>query len=219
MKDSINAKVIAQSIDDYLTANGWHFHYFEDEDIFMFNLNLPSQTVKALKYLIIIHSDGFNTSVQFPLGADPRSDRKMTALARFFTRANYGMRVGNFELDMEDGDIRFTTYCSCPDALPCERQIEETIYTAAAMFKKFTPGILDVMFMDVSDKEAFEHCSNPRMKMGDEETEVEDDGQPVFLDAFLQLLEEKASQARKSLQQELEELMDMDEDSDDEDVL
>ena len=34
---------------------------------------------------------------------------KRQAVAEFMTRANYGMVIGNFELDFEDGEIRFKT--------------------------------------------------------------------------------------------------------------
>lgn len=34
---------------------------------------------------------------------------KREAVMRFVTRANYGMHVGNFELDLDDGEVRFKT--------------------------------------------------------------------------------------------------------------
>ena len=34
---------------------------------------------------------------------------KMVAAAEFVTRANRGMRIGNFELDYDDGEVRYKT--------------------------------------------------------------------------------------------------------------
>ena len=34
---------------------------------------------------------------------------KLDAMAEFMTRANYGMIVGNFELNYEDGEVRYKT--------------------------------------------------------------------------------------------------------------
>ncbi|MEM6989393.1 MAG: YbjN domain-containing protein [Myxococcota bacterium] len=35
--------------------------------------------------------------------------KRRDAVMRFVTRANYGMHVGNFELDLDDGEVRFKT--------------------------------------------------------------------------------------------------------------
>ena len=36
-------------------------------------------------------------------------EEKRMAIAEFLTRANYGLRIGNFELDFSDGEIRYKT--------------------------------------------------------------------------------------------------------------
>lgn len=35
-------------------------------------------------------------------------DRRL-ALAEFLTRANYGLFIGNFEMDWQDGEVRYKT--------------------------------------------------------------------------------------------------------------
>ena len=55
---------------------------------------------------------------------------KRFAISEFLTRANYGMTIGNFELDFTDGEVRYKTSIDvegdrlspCPDQTPCLHQ-------------------------------------------------------------------------------------------------
>jgi hypothetical protein len=40
---------------------------------------------------------------------------KQQTIAKFITRANYGMSLGNFELDFNDGEIRYKTSIDVTD--------------------------------------------------------------------------------------------------------
>ncbi|MBA3532538.1 MAG: YbjN domain-containing protein [Ardenticatenales bacterium] len=74
-------------------------------------------------------------------------DRRQ-ALAEFITRANYGLRMGNFELDFSDGEVRFKTSLHFRAECPPEGMIEQAIYDNALTMDHYLPGIMRVMFSD-----------------------------------------------------------------------
>lgn len=73
------------------------------------------------------------------------------AMAEFITRANYNTLVGNFELDMEDGDLRYKTSCSVEgeDASVWANgllaaQIERLVSINVFMMDQYLPGMTAV---------------------------------------------------------------------------
>ena len=76
------------------------------------------------------------------------------AVAEFLTRANYGMLIGNFELDWMDGEIRFKTTISVEGDRPSSTLMKELVYTNVLMMDMYLPGILRVLYGDVSPAEA-----------------------------------------------------------------
>ena len=84
--------------------------------------------------------------------------KKLSAMAEFLCRANYGMRNGNFELGCDDGQIRYKSFVDCSGGVPSEQVIENTIIAGIEMMKRYSPGIQDVLFREVSPKKAVEKC-------------------------------------------------------------
>jgi len=71
------------------------------------------------------------------------------AIAEFIARANFGMVVGNFELDFGDGEVRFRTSLELgPDGLvgvPFARLFGRLVGTNLRMMDRYLPGLLDVL--------------------------------------------------------------------------
>jgi hypothetical protein len=74
--------------------------------------------------------------------------------AQFLTRANYGMTMGNFELDFADGEIRYKTSIDVEGASLTFPQIKGLIYTNVTMMDEYLPGIMSVIYSDVSPEDA-----------------------------------------------------------------
>lgn len=66
---------------------------------------------------------------------------KRNKLAEFITRANYGMTIGNFELDYTDGEIRYKTSIDVEGEKLTSALIKRLVYTNVAMMDEYLPGI------------------------------------------------------------------------------
>lgn len=163
MKERIYSKDIANAINTFLKEDDWHFSFDEQRGVFKFGLSLKSK-LKKVNYLIHVKEDEYIVYVISPIGADEDDKKMMAAMAEFVCRANYGLKNGNFELDMRDGEIRFKCFVDCEDIMPSTEVIRNSIHCPAAMFKQYGDGIIDIIFGNVSAKEAVAKCEKSPME-------------------------------------------------------
>ena len=77
-------------------------------------------------------------------------------VARFLTRANYGMRVGNFEMDYADGEVRYKGSVDVEDDRLTEALVRNVVYAAVMTMDRYQPGIMLVVYGNVDAQEAIE---------------------------------------------------------------
>ncbi|WP_414553023.1 YbjN domain-containing protein [Anabaena sp. CCY 0017] len=77
----------------------------------------------------------------------PQSQR--LAISEFIARANYGLIIGNFELDFRDGEIRYKTSIDFEDDKLSFTCIKNLVETNINMMDKYLPGIISVITGDV----------------------------------------------------------------------
>ena len=82
----------------------------------------------------------------------PKSKRR--ALAEFIARANYGMIIGNFELDFAEGEIAYKTSIDVEGSTLTFTQMKRLVDTNVAMMDQYLPGIKSVIQGDASPEEA-----------------------------------------------------------------
>lgn len=79
---------------------------------------------------------------------------KLSRIQEFLTRANFGLKFGNFELDLSDGEVRFKTSIQFAGEIDPEPMIQECLSLNIVTFDRYLPGILQVMFTDVLPEDA-----------------------------------------------------------------
>ncbi len=80
---------------------------------------------------------------------------KRQAMAEFLTRANYGMVIGNFEMDFNDGEVRYKSSIDVTENVEhlTEAQFRSLVYTNVMMMDKYFPGLMSIMYLDRSPAE------------------------------------------------------------------
>lgn len=157
MKERTYSIDIANAVKRFLTADDWHFSFEEEHGIFKFGLGLKGK-LKKLHYIVDIKDEEYLVFAISPLGADENDAKMMANMAEFICRANYGLKMGNFELDFDDGEVRFKVHVLCKGVTPTAEMIKRSIYCPATMFDHYGSGIVDVIFNDTSGKAAIEKC-------------------------------------------------------------
>ena len=89
----------------------------------------------------------------FPVKAP---ENKLAEVAEFLTRANYGMIIGNFELDYADGEIRYKTSVDVEDVDLVEPLIRHMIYANVLTMDKYFPGLMRVLYAGIDPVDAID---------------------------------------------------------------
>ena len=148
---------IVSEIRGFLLDDDWKFDFDEERGIFRFGVNIDGK-MKHVNYFMPVRDDSYTVYAISPISGDSDDPQMMNALAEFMCRANYGLRNGNFELDMRDGEIRYKVFVDCDGVIPSREVIKGSIIIPAMMFERYSPGILDVIFKGVSAAEAIGQC-------------------------------------------------------------
>lgn len=81
-------------------------------------------------------------------------ESKRQSIAEFITKANYGMIIGNFELDFKDGEIRYKTSIDVEGDRLTPALIKQLVFSNIAMMDQYLPGIMSVIYGNASPDEA-----------------------------------------------------------------
>lgn len=107
------------------------------------NLNFFTSGVRGT-YRVFVSVDTevelFQVFCYLPL----RFQNNIAQIAEVTIRANLGLRVGKFELDLEDGAVRFHVYQILEDNNIAEETIDRMVTTALAMAERYLPAFLNV---------------------------------------------------------------------------
>lgn len=126
--------------------------------VFTFRTKLHCR-MQTAQMTVLVREDNFSTLTAIPLAADKNS---RLAVAEYLTRVNFNMRNGNFELDMETGEIRFKTYVHVGGGRPDRGATRLAVMLPFLMLDRFGDGLLEVLFGFKSPREAFESVQRIR---------------------------------------------------------
>jgi hypothetical protein len=82
-------------------------------------------------------------------------DKRPTA-AEFLTRANYGLRIGNFEMDMEDGEVRYKVSVDVEGSQLTPIMVKNMIGTGVKTMDRYFAGLMAICYTGQSAKDTIE---------------------------------------------------------------
>jgi hypothetical protein len=90
----------------------------------------------------------------YVIAPDKAPEDKRAAVAEYITRANYGLRIGNLEMDFADGEVRYKSSLDFREETLTPRMIKNTIYPAVQAMDLYLPGLKSVIDEDQPPAEA-----------------------------------------------------------------
>lgn len=141
------------AVRDYLDADNWNYEYDEARKIIRTGVNLDCK-LQSTRLFVTFNENGFSTIATISMKADEANRER---IAEYITRANYGLRNGNFEMDYNDGEIRYKLYTNCKgiDRVPSQ-MIGDAIIIPPTMFERYGNGLAALMFGFSTPKEEIE---------------------------------------------------------------
>ena len=96
-----------------------------------------------------------HSPVRVPPGSRP-------AIAEAVARINCGLKVGKFEMDCDEGELRFQAAQILPDDDLDEQTIQRLIGTTMSMLNIYLPAVLSVIYGNELPKDAVRHAEPGR---------------------------------------------------------
>ena len=132
-----------ETIKQFFSEDEWFFIDIEDQDMLRLRMNhwgengrFSCQAEFNEKHQI------FYFYSYFPINVPEDRQAKM---AEFLTRVNYGIRIGNFEMDYENGEVRFRTSLDFEDQVLNYALISNHVYPNVWMMDRYLPGLFAVV--------------------------------------------------------------------------
>ena len=141
---------IAGEIMEFLESDDWKYEWDEDKGLIKMMISSKSK-FQTFNIYISVKTNGFSVMIVYPLRA---TEDVRVKVAEFITRANYGLFVGGFEMDYDDGEIRFRSSLASADTLPTPEQIKHILYVSVNMTEKYANSLALVLFDMDSPKNA-----------------------------------------------------------------
>nr|WP_083862535.1 YbjN domain-containing protein [Baaleninema simplex] len=134
----------------FLTEDDWSFARTESEDTVRLifagdngTWNCVAQVREDDEQLLVYSIAPLKTTLE-----------KRHAIAELLTRANYGMVIGNFEMDYSDGEIRYKTSIDVEGSQLDNALIKQLLYPNLLMMDKYLPAIEAVIAGTQTPEEA-----------------------------------------------------------------
>ena len=143
-----------QVLCDTLSRNGWQYNFDPRNEIIHIethgvNINLHSVIYVDEEQESFLCNTHINLKIPYA---------KRTQVCEFINRVNYEMVNGNFEMDMEDGEIRYRTSLDVSNAEVSKEQIMNLIWHGAQSFDTFYPGLMDLLYENSTPEQAVNLC-------------------------------------------------------------
>lgn len=84
--------------------------------------------------------------------AVPESAR--ASVGEFLNRANYGMIIGNFEIDYSDGEVRYKTSVDVEGDTLTGALCRQLVLANIMMMDRYLPGLMSVIYGGISPEQA-----------------------------------------------------------------
>ena len=148
-KENENGLRAYEALGTFLTNDEWHPQPIEGKYAYRTFL---TGDYGELRCEVRIRVEQEQFAFYIFLGMNVPADRRLVA-AEFLTRANYALPLGNFEMDFEDGEVRFKNSIDFEGETLTDALIHNTLYPATSVATRYFPGLLKVVFGDLNPRD------------------------------------------------------------------
>jgi len=129
---------IVDALRDWFDVDDWHYEYDAEKTTIKTGINLKCK-IKSARITVRIKENSYLVYVYAPISGDKDEPVEML---KYLTMANYGLRNGNFEFDLRDGEIRYKVFVNCAELDSLSNAvIQDSVYVGCAMMDRYGNGI------------------------------------------------------------------------------
>ncbi|HEX7393972.1 MAG TPA: YbjN domain-containing protein [Anaerolineaceae bacterium] len=156
---------IFQKVVEFFKDDGWPFEQLEDEEIL--RLEYEGENSKWRCFAHVIEESQRFVFLSSLANFVPKLMR--LEASEYLTRANFGMEVGNFEMDFSDGTVRYRTSVDVEGGELTSVMIKNMVYLNIAVMDQYLPGLKKVVKDGFEPEKAIEEVeAEDREETGEE---------------------------------------------------
>ncbi len=125
----------------YFEQDGWDFHRLPGHQAL--EMGAAGEHGNYRLIAVVERDHPIVRFLTFVEGKVPEARRK--EVTEFLTRANYGLLLGNFEFDVNDGEVRFKCSADLEDAELTHAQFENLLLIGLSVMDRYFPGLQSVI--------------------------------------------------------------------------
>jgi len=126
----------------FLEEDGWHPQQVENRYVYTMHYSGQNGTVRCYAQ-VRVDLEQFMFYAVVPVKAQSET---LSAVSEYLNRANFGMRIGNFELDYSDGEVRYKSSLDFEGQELSPTLIKHAIYPAVQTTDRYMPSLLSVIY-------------------------------------------------------------------------
>lgn len=131
-------ETLFETVVRYFTQEEWYFLKMDSRPTLQMSFN--GSNGKWLCYANVNEEKGFFSFYSVcPINVP---EERRATVAEFLTRANYGLMIGNFEMDYRDGEVRYKTSLDVENSEINLALIGNLVNVNLLMMDRYLPGIL-----------------------------------------------------------------------------
>ncbi len=150
--ENVNGLSAFNTLGSFLEEDGWYPQQLDDRYIYRMGFSGEHGQMACFAQ-IRLELEQLLFYVLAPVKAP---EDRLDEVAEFLTRANYGLRIGNFEMDYNDGEVRYKSSLDFEGEPLSPRLIRNAIYPAVQTLDRYLPGLMQVIYGNRSAQEAIE---------------------------------------------------------------
>ncbi|MCS6897925.1 MAG: YbjN domain-containing protein [Nitrospira sp.] len=145
------------SLIDYMEDGDWRYEILEGETIIRFQFK--GRSGRVLCYGEVDEPKCWLTFYSYLPVNTPEA--KMAQMAEFISRANRGLRIGNFELDYDDGEIRYKTSIDVEGGELTPKMIDNLLRANLTAMDRYFPGFMELIYGEKPAAELIRKIESP----------------------------------------------------------
>ncbi len=135
---------------EFFEEDGWKFQWIKGKSVLSMSFSGKNGKWQCFAQAREAQQQFVFYSV-LPINAPPD---KRPKVAELITRINYGMVIGNFEMDFDDGEVRYKTSIDVEGAELTPPMIRQIVYANIVITDRYLPAVMRTIYSDITPVEA-----------------------------------------------------------------
>jgi hypothetical protein len=125
----------------WFEAEGWPLDQRQEEGWFRTAFAGTSATIG----LVVQAREDLEIAIMYAVPPIRVPQENMSVVCEYLARANYGLLIGNFELDHTDGEVRYKTSVDVENTTITTALIQGMVRANCATADRYLPGLLSII--------------------------------------------------------------------------